>query len=405
MRNHTSIFTDNLDTFTYEDVFKTLEGIGSEGQRLDFKARIDDKRKVAFWACGFANSLGGILVVGIKDTDTTGGHVEASDFDVNISDGELTSVSSTIQSLVYPALACELKGFTSQVDTSKKLLLIRIPQSKFAPHEFIGKNEKHNLPIRRDREFRGLTLAEITALQQRQVGIPSSSPLGPCHPMLSIDRTLSDPQYFFGIRIWPEQYSEKRLILSLSQDDALYKIIKNSIGCNTMEKITHADGLHFKNKLGEFPADNVDRQAYIMSDGEITLRTQETKSERVYQIAELLANAYAISSQAYQVLGLGPRVLAHMEMKIDPEHKHYATELAFPHEYWDDFSYDVSADEFPDIAVDTLLHCLRAGGHSCEKSEIRSIFEGVWQREFTGVLSGDLRNSWVASPIGVPSNN
>jgi predicted HTH transcriptional regulator len=38
-----------------------------EGEQLDFKFRIDDKKKIARTLCAFANARGGTLLIGVKD--------------------------------------------------------------------------------------------------------------------------------------------------------------------------------------------------------------------------------------------------------------------------------------------------------------------------------------------------
>jgi hypothetical protein len=159
----------------------------------------------------------------------------------------------------------------------------------------------------------------------------------------------------------------------------------------------NSNGLAFRNGVAANTATNedVNREAYVQSDGQITLRSEETPRMRIYQIAELMANAYLITSQAYRLLGLGPRVHAQLEIKVDPQYRADSGELVFPSEYSDYFDFDLSRDEFADIAVDTLLLCLRSAGRSYARNDVRVIFEGLWQREYSGMVGRDLRNDWV----------
>lgn len=51
--------------FIDDDIHRLI--IGGEGETLDFKFRIDDQRKIARTLVAFANTKGGILLIGVKD--------------------------------------------------------------------------------------------------------------------------------------------------------------------------------------------------------------------------------------------------------------------------------------------------------------------------------------------------
>jgi predicted HTH transcriptional regulator len=67
----TSLFLINPDQLKIEDIQSFCNQGLSEGIRLDYKKEITDNLKLAKTICAFANTQGGIILVGVKADKTT----------------------------------------------------------------------------------------------------------------------------------------------------------------------------------------------------------------------------------------------------------------------------------------------------------------------------------------------
>jgi len=67
-----SLYTDRLESFSFEEMLGALNAVGVETQRLEFKREIP-ARALAQEVCSFANANGGIIVIGIEEPRVGGG--------------------------------------------------------------------------------------------------------------------------------------------------------------------------------------------------------------------------------------------------------------------------------------------------------------------------------------------
>ena len=104
--------------------------------RLDFKFEIDDPEKIARSLASFANTDGGLLLIGVRD------------------DGSISGIQSDEE--VYMLKTAALKYCTPEVKftskewtlNSKKILEVYIPKSKLVPHKAPDQKGKLKVFIR-----------------------------------------------------------------------------------------------------------------------------------------------------------------------------------------------------------------------------------------------------------------
>ncbi len=104
--------------------------------RLDFKFEVDDPEKIARSLASFANTDGGLLLIGVRD------------------DGSISGIQSDEE--VYMLKTAALKYCTPEVKftskewtlNSKKILEVYIPKSNLAPHKAPDQKGKFKVFIR-----------------------------------------------------------------------------------------------------------------------------------------------------------------------------------------------------------------------------------------------------------------
>lgn len=122
--------------FDWADIEKIVELKLEEGQELEFKSEhyaSDDvkKRELAKDLVAFANTTGGVLLIGIRED----GQGKANSINaVSIAEGEVLRYRQIIASKVQPLLNFETYPITSPDDATLGVLIIVIPRSDLAPH-------------------------------------------------------------------------------------------------------------------------------------------------------------------------------------------------------------------------------------------------------------------------------
>lgn len=109
-----------------------------EGWFVEFKERLPDLTKLARSISSFANSHGGLLVIGVREDQKTRRFAEFAPMTREIADLCLTRVREAIASHISPppyfeARAVHLKA-TEEVEKDNWIVLISIPKGKNAPY-------------------------------------------------------------------------------------------------------------------------------------------------------------------------------------------------------------------------------------------------------------------------------
>ena len=122
----------NISDITYADIKFLLDNKIDESDILDYKEEMIDAQKLVKHVCAFANTRGGHIVFGVKESGKGGYPVEVTGLDASKVNKE--RLEQIILSNVVPRLDVKIKSLLIP-DTEKSLLLIQIPDSHQKPHQ------------------------------------------------------------------------------------------------------------------------------------------------------------------------------------------------------------------------------------------------------------------------------
>lgn len=126
-----------------DDLYKKINE--QEHQQQDFKFRIDSTQKIAKTLAAFANTDGGILLIGVKDNGKISGCDPEEEF--YMIDGA---------SNLHCSPPVEFTTLLYITDEEKKVLQITVPSSRNKPHSCLNQHEKWRVYIRQaDENFEG----------------------------------------------------------------------------------------------------------------------------------------------------------------------------------------------------------------------------------------------------------
>src|SRR5689334_6050536 len=118
---------------TWQDVVDFCDAGHPEGVRVDYKADFPDKDKLEKTVASLGNTLGGIILVGIKTDRVTNKPVAPYD-GIVIPKGTTERVDRLCLDNIYPSLLPETV-LTMRPDAPELgVVVIRVPQSIQAPH-------------------------------------------------------------------------------------------------------------------------------------------------------------------------------------------------------------------------------------------------------------------------------
>ena len=121
----------NLDDISYKDIESLLNEKIDESDILDYKSEMINDEKLIKHVCAFANTRGGNLIFGVKESGHGGCPTKIIGVDSSISKERIEQV---ILSNIVPRLEIKIKLIACP-DSTKSILLIRIPSSYLKPHQ------------------------------------------------------------------------------------------------------------------------------------------------------------------------------------------------------------------------------------------------------------------------------
>ena len=122
----------NISDITYVDMASFLSDKFGESDVLDYKEKMIADKDLVKHVCAFANTRGGHIIFGVKESGDGGYPVEVTGLDASKVNKE--RLEQIILSRVVPRLDVKIKSL-SIPDTEKSLLLIQIPDSHQKPHQ------------------------------------------------------------------------------------------------------------------------------------------------------------------------------------------------------------------------------------------------------------------------------
>jgi predicted HTH transcriptional regulator len=111
-----------------------------EGESLDYKQTVHDPRKIARTIASFANTRGGVLLIGVKDNKQLTG-IDPEE--------EKYVIEAAAEFFVSPPVFVEYEEIEVEEDSEiKTILVVAVPESKSKPHYVTNKQEESVVYIR-----------------------------------------------------------------------------------------------------------------------------------------------------------------------------------------------------------------------------------------------------------------
>ncbi len=153
------MITGDLKDITFDQVVEFLGQGVKEGLTLDYK--LFDSKSIARVACAFANSYGGIIIVGVAESN----EAPAPPFDglENIRSMK-QSIRDTVLRLVFPTIWMELADVVNP-ETNKGFIIARVPRSDNAPHAYDNREIYTRYQDRNNPSGKKTQLAELNWIE------------------------------------------------------------------------------------------------------------------------------------------------------------------------------------------------------------------------------------------------
>ena len=122
----------NISDISYEDIKFLLESEIDERDILDYKIEMVKEQDLVKHVCAFANTRGGHIIFGVKESGKGGHPIEIVGLDTsNLNKERLEQI---LLSHIVPRLDVKIKSIEIP-DSEKSILLIQIPNSYQKPHQ------------------------------------------------------------------------------------------------------------------------------------------------------------------------------------------------------------------------------------------------------------------------------
>ncbi len=126
------MFGKDISNVSYDDIKSLLDSKIPESDILDYKSKMMDDQKLVKHVCAFANTRGGDIVFGIKESGHGGHPIEINGLDAfNFNKERLEQI---ILSNIVPRLDVKIKSIPIP-DSQKVVLVIQVPPSYLKPHQ------------------------------------------------------------------------------------------------------------------------------------------------------------------------------------------------------------------------------------------------------------------------------
>jgi hypothetical protein len=145
-----AIYNKSINEITIEDVWElcpdTVKDRASEGVRLEFVSTIESPKEIAKKICGFANTVGGHMIIGAEEGSPRGRIAGLPGVDLD------TGLRSRIYDYCFTKVYPPVTAFVSDalpVEDGKYCYVVYIPESPSAPHYL---NERDGVFVRVDEQ-------------------------------------------------------------------------------------------------------------------------------------------------------------------------------------------------------------------------------------------------------------
>jgi hypothetical protein len=290
----------DFDVLTYADVERIVASLPDETHVVELKREWPSGRDLAHDCCSFANGFGGVVLVGYEDPK----HGKKPFPGVDGSSAKMDALMSSIQSLTSPAVHCYMRSFEGP--NGHVVVAISVPRTENGPHEYIG-GDKPNLPVRRGKSNKSLSLSEIVALQRRTSMRPAL-PLEDGYPIISINMLSGT---FWGVEFQPEEWPETPFVFH-HDDDLAVQNLWRSYDWKPVPKLW-LNGIELAVAEAE-PSIG----AAVQTNGMVAVKWSTAHRQWMWFVG-MLEQAYDFASMVFHHLKIAPRAVMYVRWGVKEE--------------------------------------------------------------------------------------
>ena len=160
-----SIFTKNISEITFSDVSVFCDRKITEGTQVEYKGHIPDNEKIAKIVSSFANTYGGVLIIGVDAPDRIPvTPVLGTSYDSGLEE----KITSICLDIINPPIIPQVAVCRRDDDRKKCAIIIRVAESDQTPHRV---DDEKGIYIRANSQSRPVRakFEEIEWLMNRRI--------------------------------------------------------------------------------------------------------------------------------------------------------------------------------------------------------------------------------------------
>jgi hypothetical protein len=319
-------------------------------ERVELKRDWPSNRDLAHDCCAMANGLGGAIIVGYEDKSVGGARFPGVDGSGKRIDAALASVHS----LTWPSVRCIMHPYQEAGGTHTCVVVV-VPPTEVGPHEYIG-GGKSNLPVRRGRSNRSLSLTEIFALQRQAESFASKAPdIG--YPIIALNTQKGT---YWGVAFYPTEWPEERLVFGRDEDLDFAGYWGRRW---RPDLVLRENGIELS-----YNESDLNFSVAIHVDGSVVMLWHANHRRWMYYVA-FLEECYDFASFVFYKLGFSPRATMRVQWAVAPDDPKNDKE-PFPTFGQLARRVDFSRDAIDDVLTFVIEQTHRLGGRSQPRERI-----------------------------------
>jgi hypothetical protein len=259
-----SLFTLEKSKISYQEVKSFCEQQIPEGLRIEYKKDFPENEGFARTICAFANTAGGILLIGVEADKKRNVPVDVQG--IPMRKGLEEKVVDICLSHILPRIVPDIKvcPFKSNDDSERVILFVRVESSYAAPHYLWHSKE---VLVRVDNKNDRADLQTIEDLIKRRERIREQSTSGSFTPWWNSKLITVEDPVFETVVFMPVFAKENIVQFSKENDTSLFGMAKEVM--NLEELIPYPKHIELESKNSE---GKKRRFCRIDSDGRVILQ-------------------------------------------------------------------------------------------------------------------------------------
>lgn len=296
-----SLFVIELSQLTFDDVRRFCDQGFSEGLRIEYKREFTNNLKLAGTICAFANTQGGIILIGVEADKkmNTPQAIPGVELKEGLEERVINICYNNISPVVTPEVkVCDFKSDLTMNSSDRDVVFIRVSQSYIAPHYLLRNNK---IQVRLHSRNALADLRTIESLLNRRDEVRSSSARSSGGTMCNLKQITVDNKIFESVVIIPQYAIDPIIPFNKENNDWLFQTINEYMYYN--EQRPKPDQLTYV-KLNS--PKKITRICRIRDDGRITFQRPVRLDKNEYnaiESIELLLKALKVIQKIYSHFG------------------------------------------------------------------------------------------------------